>query len=321
MTQAPPRPSRFGFFLHPEFSLIALASASEPLRAANRVSRRQLYEWKLLGATTQAVAASNGASLLPDATLETAGPLDDLVVVASLNVACFRDEGVFAGLRHLAAHGCRIGGVSTAALLLARAELLDGYQCTVHWEHAAALSEEFPQLALSRDLFVIDRDRFTCGGGTAGLDMMLTLIERQHGRRLATAVAEQFLHTRIRPATDGQRMDIFGRYGIHDARLATAVTLMEQHIEWPLPLDAIALRSNVSGRQLERLFTNALGTTPGRFYLNVRLKAARQLLDETCLSVLQIALRCGFASASHLGKCYREAFAETPMRARRRRVK
>ena len=149
------------------------------------------------------------------------------------------------------------------SVVLARAGLLDGYRSTIHWEPMADFMEEFPRLEISPNLFVIDRDRFTCGGGTAGLDMMLALIGRQHGQPLAVAVAEQFLHTRIRQPTESQRMNILARYHITDGRLATAIAVMEQHVERPLPTEAVALRCGVSPRQLERLFLAALNNTPG----------------------------------------------------------
>ena len=179
--------------------------------------------------------------------------------------------------------------------MLARAGVLGGYRSTIHWELMADFKEEFPRLEISPDLFVIDRDRFTCGGGTAGLDMMLALIGRQHGQPLAVAVAEQFLHTRIRQPTESQRMNILARYHITDGRVATAIAVMEQHVEQPLPNEAVALRCGVSPRQLERLFLAALDNTPGQFYLELRLRLARRLLTETSQSILQIALSCGFA--------------------------
>ncbi|MCW2241652.1 GlxA family transcriptional regulator [Azospirillum canadense] len=306
-----------GILLVPGFSLMALSAVSEPIRAANRMSGKPLYSWKLISIDGEPITSSSGFTLLPHASIETAGPLDMVVAIASLDVAEFQDRRVFDWLRRLAGQGCPVGAASTAPLILARAGVLNGYRATIHWEAMPDMAEEFPDLDISRDLFVVDRDRFTCAGGTAGLDMMLALIERQHGHALAVAVAEQFLHTRIRPPSDNQRMDILSRYDITDTRLANAIVLMEQNIEHPLPTPAIALRVGISSRQLERLFLSTFGNTPAKFYLDLRLQQARRLLAETGQSILQIALRCGFASVSHFGKCYREAFQSTPARSRR----
>jgi transcriptional regulator GlxA family with amidase domain len=306
-----------GILLIPGFSLMALSAVSEPIRAANRMSGKPLYSWKLISIDGQPITSSSGFTLLPHASIETAGPLDMVIVIASLDVAGFQDRRVFDWLRRLASQGCPIGATSTAPLILARAGVLHGYRATIHWEAMPDMAEEFPEFEISRDLFVVDRDRFTCAGGTTGLDMMLTLIEQRHGHALAGAVAEQFLHTRIRPPSDSQRMDILNRYGITDARLANAIALMEQNIEHPLPTPAIALRAGISSRQLERLFLSAFGSTPAKFYLELRLQQARRLLAETGESILQIALRCGFASVSHFGKCYREVFQNTPAKSRR----
>lgn len=295
---------------------MALSAVSEPLRAANRVSGRELYRWRLISLTGEPVPSSSGFLLAPHFSIETAAPLDMIVVVSSLNVAQFHHAELFKWLRRLSTGVCHIGAASTGSIVLARAGLLDGYRSTVHWELMADFKEEFPRLEISPDLFVIDRDRFTCGGGTAGLDMMLALIGRHHGQPLAVAVAEQFLHTRIRQPTEGQRMNILARYHITDGRVATAIAVMEQHVEQPLPTEAVALRCGVSPRQLERLFLAALNNTPGRFYLELRLRLARRLLTQTSQSILQIALRCGFASPAHFGKCYREAFRDTPARSR-----
>ncbi len=307
-----------GLFVLPAFSMMALSAVSEPLRAANRVSGRELYRWRLIGLAGEPVSSSSGFTLVPRSSIDTDAEPDMIVVVSSLEVAQFHHAEFFKWLRRLSTKGCQIGAASTGSVVLARAGLLDGYRSTIHWELMADFVEEFPRLEISPDLFVIDRDRFTCGGGTAGLDMMLALIGRQHGQPLAVAVAEQFLHTRIRQPTESQRMNILARYHITDGRLATAIAVMEQHVERPLPTEAVALRCGVSPRQLERLFLAALNNTPGRFYLELRLREARRLLTETSQSILQIALRCGFASPAHFGKCYREAFKDTPARSRSR---
>ncbi len=307
---------RFGFLILPGFSLMALSAASEPLRAANRLAGRSLYEWHLISATGEPVQSSSGFRLQPDGGLDHPATFDAVIVVASLNVADFHEAPVFRWLRQQERAGSEIGAVSTASLLLARAGLLKGYKFTIHWEMAQDLMEEFPDLKPSRTLFVIDRKRFTCGGGIAGLDMMLTFIARQFGSTLAAGVAEQFLYTHIRSADDSQRIDVVGRYGTTSPALVTALTLMEQSIEQPLEIRHIAVRSGVTERQLERLFASHLGATPGRFYMNLRLREAKRLLSETDTPLTEVALRCGFTSPSHFGRCFRQAFQQTPRQSR-----
>lgn len=197
-------------------------------------------------------------------------------------------------------------------MIFARAGLLEKRRCTIHWEALKEFAEEFPSLDVSRDLDCIDGDRMTCGGGTAAIDMMLDLIARQHGQQLAAEVADQFLHTRIRTAQESQKMAIQWRYGIEDRRLVNAVTLMEQNIESPIPLATIASVVGVSARQFERMWLKTFATRPSQFYLELRLKAAQKMLRESTYSLLDIALQCGFASPSHLGRCYKQFFKRTP---------
>jgi transcriptional regulator GlxA family with amidase domain len=308
---------RIGFFLVPGFSMMALSAATEPLRAANRVSGREVYSWHLLSADGLQVSSSSGFRLVPEFSIRQDGKFALLLVVSSLDVADFRDPHVFAWLRRLAQSNTRLGAVSTGTLLLARAGLLDGYRCTIHWELLRDFAEEFPAIEVTRDLFCVDRNRVTCAGGIAALDLMLALVAEQHGQLIASEVAEQFLYTRIRPSGESQRMAVQWRYGITDRRLVRAVSLMEQNIEQPLHTQTLAQIAGISPRQLERRFLGAFGRTPSRFYIEMRLKHARMLLLQSTDSILSVALKCGFSSASHLGRCFRETYGETPARVRK----
>jgi transcriptional regulator GlxA family with amidase domain len=219
-------------------------------------------------------------------------------------------------LRRLARNGCRLGALSTGSYLLAWAGLLDGFRCTVHWENLDAFREDFPTLDATGELFEIDGARLTCSGGTASMDMILSLIAEAHGRDLAAQVAEQFIHERIRDTHDHQRMSLQGRLGISHPRLLQVIALMEEHLEEPLARAELARRAGLSTRQLERLFRRYLGRTPTRFYLELRLHRARALLTQTAMSILNVALACGFVSASHFSKCYREFFHKMPREER-----
>lgn len=299
--------------------MMALASASEPLRAANLISGKTLYHCELVGLTASAVPSSAQFPILPDKAVDDRSDCayDLVVVVASLNVRRFRNQALFDWLRRCARHGSRIAGVSTASLLLARAGLLEGRRCTIHWEMLRDLQEEFPELDVERALYVFDRDRLTCAGGTASLDMMLAWIAREHGGELTAAIAENFLHTRVRDAGESQRMSVQWRFNISDIRLARAISVMEENMEEPVPLGALADVIGVSPRQLERLFQKEFGKSPARFCLELRLRHAQDLLRQSTDSIQLIAHKCGFSSASHFGRAYREVFDSTPASDRR----
>ncbi len=307
---------QFGFYLHPQFSMLGFTSAVEPLRVVNRLSGEDRYSWKLVSRDGRPVTASSGIEVVPHGGIDDTEDLENLVIVAGLGVTDFHDKHLHAWLRRLARRGCRMGAVSTGSYILARAGLLEGHRCTIHWENLAGFREEFPDLDVTGELFEIDETRFTCSGGTASLDLMLRMIALEHGRQIATQVAEQFIHERIREKHDQQRMSLRSRLGISHPKLLKVIDLMEKNLEEPLPRADLARLSGLSVRQLERLFRKYLGRTPTRYYQELRLTRARRLLTQTSLSVLDVALACGFVSASHFSKCYREFFRRTPREER-----
>lgn len=311
-------PTHVGFLLIPGFALLPYASAIEPLRAANRLSGRTLYRWSHVSIDGAAAPASNGVAIAADGRIGAAMALDYLFVCAGGNPALFHHQPTFAWLRQLARRGVRLGGISGGPYLLARANVLSGYRLTLHWEHAPAFLEEYPDLDLRRSLYEIDRDRLTCGGGTAPLDMMHAVIAREHGSELALAVSEWFLQTHVREGAGPQRMPLRERLGIAHAPLLRVIGHMEQTIEHPEPREELARLANVSLRQLERLFRQHLGHSLGEHYLGLRLERARDLLRQTSLSILETALACGFANASHFSRSYRARFGHPPRMERLR---
>ena len=295
------------------------ASAIEPLRAANQLAGKTLYRWWHTSPGDKPAIASNGAAILPDFKFGTdPGALDLIIVCAGGNPATFNDKKTFAWLRKLATRGVIIGGISGGPFILAKAGLLNDRRCTVHWEHMPALREAFPQVELTRTLFEIDRDRITCSGGVAGLDLMVALITRDHGYELGAAVSEWFLHTHIREGTGPQRMDLRFRLGIADDRLLTVLKAMEAHLETPMSRQHLAHLAGISLSQLERSFRNQLGHGVHAHYLGLRLGRARQLLRETSLSILEVALATGFTSASQFSRAFRRQFNSAPRELRRR---
>jgi transcriptional regulator GlxA family with amidase domain len=237
-------------------------------------------------------------------------------VCAGGNPALFDDKSVFAWLRRLARKGVTIGGISGGPYVLAKAGLLDQRRATLHWEHLPAFREAFPDVAVVPSLFEIDGNRITCSGGISALDMMVALIERDHGRQLAASVGDWFLHTHIREGFGPQRMDLRYRLGVADEKLLIVLRAMEQSIEMPQPRAALARQAGISLRQLERLFHRHIGHGVHFHYRWLRLERARQLLRETTLPVLDVALATGFASASQFARAYSRAFGEPPSRTR-----
>ena len=229
LPQAPRRttprsPRQIGFLLVPGFAVLSYASAMEPYRAANAMAGEQLYAWRHISPHGRPVMASNGLAFLPDQGIDRPCAVDDLFVCAGGNPTDFDDAATFAWLRAQAVRGIRLGGISGGPEILARAGLLAGYRCTAHWEYLPAMRERYPDLTLTPALYEIDRERCTCSGGTAALDMAVALIGAEYGRSLAHAVAEWFLHTRPRTAEEPQRMSLRERYGIGHPGLLQVLT-------------------------------------------------------------------------------------------------
>jgi len=305
-----------GFLLIPGFALMSYTAALEPLRAANLIAGQTLYRWWHVAPQAKPVTASNGVAIIPDAGVSSERDADLLFVCAGGNPATFNDKATFAWLRRLARRGMTIGGISGGPYILARAGLLDGHRATLHWEHQPAFSEDFPEIEVTPSLFEIDGNRITCSGGISALDMMVALIERDHGHELAAAVGDWFLHTHIREGMGPQRMDLRFRLGVTDEKLLRVLRQMETSIETPQSRGHLARIAGVSVRQLERLFRRQLGRGIHAHYSSMRLERARQLLRETTLPILDVAVATGFGSSSQFARAYGRAFGETPSHAR-----
>lgn len=307
---------RFAFILVKDFPLMVLASATEPLRSANREVGEEVFAWDFFSTDGGAVKSSSGIEVNTKGDVFDALEYPNIVLVAGLDAPSVKDSNIISVLRKAARIGRRIGGVSTAAWIMADAGVLDGFMATLHWENFQAFRETFPKVKAVSDLFVVDRNRFTCGGGTSALDLMLYQIAQKCGRDVAANVADQFLHARIREGEDVQIASVSWRYGTNDRRILRAVAIMEENIEQPIGIEDIAHRAGASRRQLERLFHEKLNSSPSQLYLEMRLKKARLLLKQTTDSVLNVAVQCGFSGASHFSKRYREVFGETPSETR-----
>jgi transcriptional regulator GlxA family with amidase domain len=309
-------PKRFVFLLLDKFTMLSFASAIEPLRIANRVIGAPVYTWVLAGEGDGVVYCSNGASFKLDIGLSEVDRDDTVLVCGGIDVQKATTKGILNWLRREARRGVAMGGLCTGAYALAKAGLLDGRRATIHWENQDGFLEEFEAVKLTRSIFVIDGNRMSTAGGTASLDMMLKIISADHGDDVANTVADQLIYSTIRTDQDTQRLSIPTRIGVRHPKLSQVIQMMEQAIEDPISPADLAEDVGMSTRQLERLFRRYLNRSPKRYYMELRLSKARNLLMQTDMSVINVALACGFASPSHFSKCYRAHYSTTPYRER-----
>ncbi len=301
----------YGFLQVPNYSMIAFISAVEVLRMANMIGGEELYKWSIFTLDGDPVKASNGFTIPANGDIKSAN-VDALFVCGGVNIENIWSRELMKTLHSFADKKIILGSLCTGTYLLARAKLLDGYRCTIHWENSASLYEEFPQVILSDSLYEIDRDRYTCAGGSAPLDMFLHLIREMSGQHLAATISEQFMCERIRGNNDRQRIPLKAQIGTGHPKLTEAVSLMETNIEEPISLNELSQHIGISRRQLERLFQKYLSNVPTRYYLRIRLTKARQLLLQTNKPIVDISLACGFVSTPHFSKCYKEMFNIPP---------
>ena len=311
------------FFMVPDFTMMAFASALEPLRTANRMLGYEGYRWRLASIDGRPVTASNGVEFtvntsLDDEKVKLAGPERPAMVIvcSGLNIESYRQKSLLAFLRAVNSRGTAIGGLCTGAHVLAQAGLLSGRRCAIHWENLPGFSEAFPTAEVYADLYEVDGNIHTCAGGTAAMDMILQLIGQDFGGNLVNLVCEQLLTDRVRSPGDRQRLPLRARLGVQNPKVLFIIELMEANIAEPLSLGDIANRVGLSRRQIERLFDKEMGRSPARYYLEIRLDRARHLLMQSSLPVIDVAVACGFVSASHFAKCYREVYARSPQQER-----
>lgn len=310
-------PYRVGFMLIDGFALLTYASAVEPLRAANVIAGRELYDIRQVPVFSAQAASSSKASISADAQIGEQVDFDMVIVVAGDEAFEFGQEGAFHWLRNLARRGVVLAGVSGGAVVLARAGLLKGRSVAVHWEYAEALAEIMPDLYQERILYVMDNDRMTCAGGVAPMDMMHQIIAQQHGAQFARSVSDWFLHTHVRASQGPQRAGLAERYGTKNATIVSAIELMEVNLSEPISLKGLAAAVGVGARQLNRLFSTHLGFTTMELYRRLRLDKAKTLLEQTTLPVTEIGLATGFAGSAHFSRCFRERFGHTPSAQRK----
>ena len=309
-------PKRFVFVLIENFTLLSFSSALDALRIANRMSGKDLYEWIFIGENEEVVSCSAGTQFKLDNSLIELHRDDTLLLCGGTQIQESTTKKLIGWLRREARRGLVIGGLCTAAYPMAKAGLLDGKKATIHWENQDSFAEEFLEVELTKTVFVCDGNRYTTAGGTSSIDLMLKIIADEHGEELANAVADQMIYSSIRTDQDTQRLSVPTRIGVRHPKLSKVIQMMEINIEEPISPSILARDVGMSTRQLERLFRRYLDRSPKRYYMELRLQKARNLLMQTDMSVINVALACGFASPSHFSKCYRAHYDTTPYRER-----
>jgi len=302
----------FAFILVDEFSHIAFSCAVEPLRIANLVSGKPLYDWSFISENGATATSSNGSVTQVHYGYDNIPKNDRLFVLSGIHVHGKATASLLNTLRRERTKGSNIGALCSGAHILAKAGFLDGKQAAIHWEFHDSFMEEFPEINLVRNVFVSDEKFITASGGTATADLMLNLIECAHGHDLSVAVADQMVYNAVRDATAEQRVSLQSRHGMRNTHMAKAIQKMSDTLENPVSPAAIADEIGISTRQLERLFGKYLNCSPKKYYVEMRLEKARNLLLQTNSSITEIAFACGYESPGHFSRVYRAAFGITP---------
>jgi transcriptional regulator GlxA family with amidase domain len=309
------------FYLVPEFSMIGFSALVDPLRQANYISGETLYRWQVVSANGEAVAASNGMQLIADCAMGKEAVPDMLIICAGYSPEKAQSKSLQKWLQQHSRRGVWLGSQDTGSYLLAQSGLLNDHRATIHWENLMAFKEVFRRVEAVEELYEIDRRRFTCSGGLAGLDMMLYLIQCQRGHELSLAVSDELIYSHMREGKAPQRMSSALRLGTNNRKLLMVISVMEDHLEEPLSIPTLAALVNVSERELERLFSRHLQQSPGRYYRAKRLQRARSLLQQTDRLVVDIAMASGFGSAAHFSRAYRQFFSVAPSQDRQQQFR
>lgn len=300
----------------PGFSHLALGAYVEPLRVANLLAESEIFDWRVLSLDGKSVSSSSGLSVEAAADIRDLATCerryDQVVIIAGDPLDPRHLPKLNSLLRNIARRNVRITGIGTAAWLLAQAGLLTDTRCTIHWSRLAAFSETFKESGTCNALFVTDGQFSTCAGELAAFDLALELVAAHAGASICREVCRYATAADRRPGGDRQVSPAGLAFAGVNKKVTAALHLMEENVEFPLTVTKLGKLCKLSNRQLERLFQEHLRTSPARHYKRVRLEHARRLVDGTSLSILEVAIACGFQSASHFSKCFRDLYGVAP---------
>ena len=299
-------PQRIAILLFDQFSNHCLANALEPLRAANTLSRRVLYEWQIVTISGDVVTSSSGLKLMPDLPIRDVPKGDYLFVLPSYGHLKHATPANLRSLRGAAGKFDTLVGLDTGAWLMAAAGLLENRRATIHWDELESFAEKFPDIEVVRDRIVMDGNRLTCGGASTAFELVMELIEQHHGKRLRLEITSLFMQGDTRHLNDPSLRPTGSQ--IVDGTVA----LMRQNMEEPLPLPEVARRAGCSQKRLTQLFQQHLSAPPKTVYKRLRLIEARRLSEQSTYPVAEIALRCGYADASAMTRAFVAEFGQPP---------
>lgn len=307
-----------GFLLFPGFPMACLTSMIEPLRAANEIAGAPSFAWSLVSETGARVISSAQVGFETDRVLGPDLEADILFLLSSPLAQPTDPRRMHGTLRTLDRHGVILGGISGGVFPLARAGVMEGNRCSVHWCYEAAFRAEFPKVTAVDDVIVRDGRRYTVSGAAAAFDLALRLIEDALGAEIAHEVACWFQHPMMRGEGVRQRIPVSASNpnGLPPL-VSAAVDLFSAHIETPISVGDVALTLGVTPRQIERAFKKATGQNPTQFYRSMRMKAARQLVLYSKDSMAQVATSVGYATQAPLLAHYKTAFGITPQEDRK----
>ncbi|WP_420587442.1 GlxA family transcriptional regulator [Ruegeria sp.] len=305
------------FFLLPNLTMLAFSSAIEPLRIANQITGKQLYNWVTVAEEDTPVLCSNGVPITPNFGRVDARAGSQVFICSGNEPQNNISKDVIAWISRQVTRGCKIGGICTGAFALASAGLLDDKNFTLHWEYQGVFRELFHDLSPTSNLYEIDGTLMTCGGGVAATDMILNMIERDHGTRLASIVADMCLHLRVNSDDTPQRTVFSSVSESRNTFISHAVDIMEAEVENPLSTKEIAERVGVSIRQLERLFNRYAGKPPAKVYNDIRLARASKLLSISNMRLIDIATATGFGNSASFSAHFKRKYGISPSKYKR----
>jgi transcriptional regulator GlxA family with amidase domain len=313
------RPIRVGFLLLSDFSLVAFTGALDVLVTANLVAGTVVFEHKTFGLNSTTVTSDLGLNIATNDTIEALNikqsGFDIFIICGGFRSSLESNAKLNSILRDADKAGILLGGIWNGAVALAHAGLLDGKDCALHPDNHAYMHEKFPQVAVSNNTLVQDQNRATCAGPSSAIEMMFNLLKKLSSNDLVRAVREILSCDQVAESRDAIPLQMGDDPTLPES-LRTIMELMRKNIDEPLTLTELAELSDISRRQMERLFQTYVESTPSRYYLELRLNYARRLLTQTNESITNVALASGFVSTSHFSNCYKDTFGISPTSTR-----
>lgn len=314
------RPIRAGFLLLSDFSLVAFTGALDVLVTANLVAGTPVFEHKTFGLESDTVTSDLGLNIATSGKIDSLNSIkhsdfDILIICGGFRSSLEANTKLSILLRDADKAGIMLGGIWNGAVALAHAGLLDDKECAVHPDNHAFMHEKFPKVTVSKNTLVLQEDRVTCAGPSSAIEMMFNLLKKMTSAELVRAVREILSCDQVAESRDAIPLQMGDDPTLPES-LRTIMELMRKNIDEPLTLAELAELSNISRRQMERLFQTHVDSTPSRYYLELRLTYARRLLTQTNESITNVALASGFVSTSHFSNCYKDTFGISPTATR-----